>query len=170
MKKKLLSCFLIVASMLVSWTISAAESSKVEESVKAIAAEFENVTGVDCMVIQKGDGLALVKAMFNSQFGKKFMKGVTSMVIIDYSEASEEISNALRKKTESFKGVLQELKLDDKEFEEGEYARVYATINDNTNEKEASISDFMILLEDKESKMFLYMGGEILIDALELGL
>lgn len=156
--------------MLVSWTISAAGPAKIEESVKAIAAEFENVTGVDCMVIQKGEGLALIKSMFNSQFGKKFMKGVTSMVIIEYTEASDEVGNAFRKKIDSFNGVLQELTLGEDESEDGEYVRAYATIKEGGNKKESSISDFMILIEDNESKMFMYMGGEILIDALEFDL
>lgn len=78
------------------------------------------------------------------------------MVIIDYTNASEEVCVSLHKKLNSFSAVLDEFDMGEGELEEGEYVKSYATINGTT-----SISNFMAIMEDKESKMFMYMAGEL---------
>lgn len=162
MKKRLFAVCIAVSSLLASLNMSAAEPVKIADSVNQITLEFENVEGVECTSIKKGEGLGLIKAMFSKYFGRKFLKGVTSMVIIDYTNASEEVCASLRNRVETFSEVLDEFDLGEGELEEGEYVKSYATVNGTT-----SISDFMAIIEDKESKMFMYMSGELVIKGLK---
>ena len=164
MKKVLLRSVLICAFMFAGWTASAEQPVKIEESVKAIAAEFQNATGVECMVIDGGFGLGLIKGLFKSKFGKEFMKDVTSMILIDYSKAANEVAEALRKRLDSFSGVLQEFELKKGELAEGQYVKCYAKI------EEPNLSDMMMIIEEKGSRMYLYMGGKLNIDKLQLQL
>ncbi len=115
------------------------------------------------MVITQGIQLKLIKSAFQSKLGKEFMKRVTSMVIIDYSKASGAIYNSIRSRISSLTECLQEFEIDKETIKEGQYVKSYATINSPT-----SISDFMMIMEDKDNKMFLYIGGVLNIDKLEL--
>ncbi len=134
--------------------------SKVESTVDELMKKYENVNGVDCMKVVKGQGLGMVKMMLNSQFGRDFMKGVTSITIINYSEASPATCQALRKELEIFKSMLEEFPLaDDEEFADNDYIRSFAQPLD-----ERSISDFIFALEDKESKVIMYMAGKIKVE------
>lgn len=164
MKRTLFTVAFIIASLLASWTMTATEPKKIEDSVIAIAEEFENIEGISGLVIKKGEGLGLIKAMFNKEFGKEFMKGVTSMVIIDYSSATEEAARSLRSRFDSFKGVLQEIESEEGDLEEGEYIRILATYD----EKEDSVSDLILNIEDKESRMVMYMGGKLTLEDFDL--
>lgn len=164
--KKLFFVFVIaLTSMMVGENVYAASQVKVEDSIKKIATEYENVPGVDCMMISQGEGLGLFKVLLNKQFGKKFMKDVTSVVIIDYSAASAEVVAELRAKVASFNGVLQEFDLGEDELAEGEYVKCLAKVL-----SDVVISDFLINMEDAESKMLLYMGGELNIENMDLDL
>ena len=109
------------------------------------------------MTVGKGIGLSMIKMMFNKQFGKQFMKGVTRITIVDYSDASQQTSLDLRKELDTFIPLLDEIKLGkEKEFADNDYIRSFATLlEDNT------ISDFIIALENKDSKIIMYMGGKI---------
>lgn len=135
----------------------AQESSKVEAKVNELVKKYENVKGIDCMTVGKGIGLSMIKMMFNKQFGKQFMKGVTRITIVDYSDASQQTSLDLRKELDTFIPLLDEIKLGkEKEFADNDYIRSFATLlEDNT------ISDFIIALENKDSKIIMYMGGKI---------
>jgi hypothetical protein len=138
---------------------SAQEPSEVEAKVNELAKKYENVKGVDCVSVTKGSGLGLVKAMLNKEFGKDFMKGVTSINFINYSDASQETCQSLRKELDGFLSLLEEFKDEDKESTDYEFVRSFALpIDKNT------ISDFVIAMEDKESKMIIYMAGKIKID------
>lgn len=154
---------MVIATMVAGWTMSAASPAKIENEVKKIVADYENVPGVDCMVIQKGEGLGLLKSMFNQSFGRKFMKGVTSLIMIEYTEATSDVAASLKSRFDSFAAVLDEYKPEDNELEEGEYMKCFAKFNGTV-----SVSDFMIIMEDKESKAYIYMGGELMIDKLDL--
>lgn len=135
----------------------AQESSKVEAKVNELVKKYENVKGVDCMSVTKGLGLSMVKMMFNKQLGKQFMKGVTGITIIEYSDASQQTSMALRKELDEFLPLLQEFKLgEQKESSENDYMRSFATTLDNN-----TISDFIVALETKDSKIIMYMSGKI---------
>lgn len=135
----------------------AQESSKVEAKVNELVKKYENVKGVDCMTVGKGIGLSMIKMMFNKQFGKQFMKGVTGITIVDYSDASQQTCMALRKELDVFLPLLQEFKLgEEKEFSDNDYMRSFATPLDNN-----TISDFIVALETKDSKIIMYMSGKI---------
>lgn len=135
----------------------AQESSKVEIKVNELVKKYENVKGVDCMSVTKGLGLRLIKMMFNKQLGKQFMKGVTGITIIEYSDASQQTSMALRKELDEFLPLLQEFKLGEQnESSENDYMRSFATPLDNN-----TISDFIVALENKDSKIIMYMSGKI---------
>ena len=164
MKKVVLKSIFLAISLLSSLAISAQTPANVEEQVKQIVAEYDKVKGVECIAIDNGAALGLLKTMFKQKFGKDFMKDVTSMVIINYSGASEDVAATLRGKLESFSSVLEEFKLDDKEVKAGQYMKCYATL------KNKILSNFMVLLEENESRMYIYMGGNLVVDKLDLQL
>jgi hypothetical protein len=138
----------------------AQEPSNVEIKVNELVKRYEGVKGVECMVVTKGGGLGLVKMMFNEQFGKDFMKGVKSITIINYSEASNEVCQALHQEFDAFSLLLEEIKpKEDKELSNQGYSRSFASIsNDNT------ISDFIIAMESDNSKIMMYMSGKICVE------
>ena len=148
---------LSIATMFVGY---AQEPSKVEAKVKEIVKQYENVKGVECFEFAKGSGLGIVKMAFNQQFGKDFMKGVKSITIINYSDASNEICQALHQELDAFSSLLEEIKpKEDKGSPNKGYSRSFASIsNGNT------MSDFVIAIEDDESKMMMYMAGDIVVE------
>ena len=153
--KKIL--ILVVLCMTTIEVGHAQESSKVEIKVNELVKKYENVKGVDCMSVTKGLGLSMVKMMFNKQLGKQFMKGVTGITIIEYSDASQQTCMALRKELDEFLPLLQEFELgEQKESSENDYMRSFATPLDNN-----TISDFIVALETKDSKIIMYMSGKI---------
>ena len=97
---------LVALTMMTMLTTYAKETSKVEVKVKQLTTKYEEVKGVDCMTVTNGFGLGLVKLMFNKQFGKEFMKGVTAITVIDYSDASQQTCQALRKELNAFTILL----------------------------------------------------------------
>ena len=162
--KKMFRLALILAFIFAGWSASAEQPTNIEESVKNIAKEFEKTKGVDCMILEKGLRFGLVKEAFKAKFGKEFMKDVTSIVIIDYSKASSEVAETFRKRIDTFSTALQELKSGKEVVEEGKYEKCYAKVN-GTN-----LSDMMIIVEDKESRFYLYMGGALDATKMELNL
>lgn len=88
--------FLIKITMLLALftmafsTATAQNSAKVESTFKEIIKKYEGTEGVECVSVVKGQGLDLIKAMLRKELGRSFMKGVTSINIVEYSEASEE--------------------------------------------------------------------------------
>ncbi len=157
MKKLML---FIIVCMLTLTNGYAQKSSEVEAKMNLLVKKYENVKGVDCMSVTRGSGLGLIKTMFNQEFGKDFMKGVTSITIINYTDASQEVCHALRKELDVFLSLLEEFKdKDEKPTDEQEYTRSFARpIDENT------ISDFVIAMEDKETKMIIYMAGKIKVE------
>lgn len=109
------------------------------------------------MTVTNGFGLGLVKLMFNKQFGKEFMKGVTAITVIDYSDASQQTCQALRKELNAFTSLLEEVKFgEEKEFADFDLVRCFVMSSDDK-----TISDFIIAVENKDSKMIMYMAGKI---------
>lgn len=166
MKKTLLRAIFAFALLVAGWSVSAQPSINVEESVKQIVKEYDGVGGVECLVVEKGEGLGLIKVLFSQKFGKEFMKGVTSMIMINYSKASNETCKALRGRFDAFSSVLQESNPGKKDLEDGQYVKVFASIIDG----EAAVSNLMMIIEDNGEKMFIYMGGVIRVDKLALQL
>ena len=138
----------------------AQQSSDVQSTMDQILKKHEGVRGVTSMKVAKGSGLNMVKMMFNDEFGKDFMKGVTSITIIEYSDASEETCMALRKDLDVFLALLQEFDLSEEtKFADEEYVRCFASVSDSD-----TLSDFVIAMENDDSKMIMYMAGKINIE------
>ncbi len=90
-------------------------SAKVEQTVKEIVKKYDGTKGISCMSVAKGSGLELVKLMFNNEFGKSFMKGVTSITVIDYSDASEMTCKTLHEDLDVFLSLLEEFDISKEE-------------------------------------------------------
>ena len=149
---------LVALSMITVSTSYAQGASKVDIKVKQLVTKYDDVKGVDCMTVTEGLGLGFIKMMFNKQFGKEFMKGVTAITIIDYSNASEQTCQALHKELDAFLSMLQEFKLDkEKEFANNNFIRCFASSSPDN----ATISDFLVALENNDSKIIMYMAGKI---------
>ena len=141
-------------------SINAQTSASVEKTANELVKKYEETAGVDCISVVKGGGLEMVKMMLKKEFGKDFMKGVTSITIIDYSDASEETCMALRKDLDAFMSILQEFDVSkEKQFADNDYIRCFASASESK-----VLSDFVIALENEESKMLMYMAGTIKIE------
>lgn len=122
-----------------------------------IVKKHEGSHGVNCMTVVKGGGLEMLKMMFNKEFGKEFMRGVTSITLIEYSDASEETCTTLHKDLDVFLSLLQEFDVSkEKQFADNDYIRCFASATESD-----TLSDFVIALENDESKMIMYMAGKI---------
>lgn len=151
---------LMLVCLTIGWTSFADEPTKTDMAVMEMAKRYQNVEGVDSEIFVKGDGLELVKMMLRKEFGKEFMKGVTSIVIIDYGEASEATSAAIRKEMDAFTSLLEEFDLAGKKEISGDgYARGFAR-----KTQAEKLSDFLFLMEDGDDKMVMYMGGDIIVE------
>jgi hypothetical protein len=148
---------LVAFAMLAFVSAYGAEPTAVEIKVKEIVKKYDSEKGVSCWNFVKGRGLELIKMALNKEVGKEFMKGVTRITIIDYSDASEQTCQALRKEFEVFKTMLEEFKSkSEKESAEKDNSIAYAAISDDQ-----SISDFIFSSESADSKMIMYMAGKI---------
>ena len=157
MKHTAILKIIFTALLLSTFVNSYAQSADVETTFKKILDKHESASGVISMTATKGNGLELMKMMFNKEFGKDFMKGVRSISFIEYSDASEDTCMALRKDIDVFMSLLREIDLSgEKQFSDNKYMRCFASISDDI-----SISDFVIAMEDDETKMLMYMAGTI---------
>lgn len=138
----------------------AQETSQTEKAVDGIVKKYENIQGVESIKVAKGSGLELVKKMFVKQFGKDFMKGVSSITIIGYSEASPETCQSLHKDFDLFMSLLEEFHVGKEEaFADNDYIRSFTSVSDS-----GTLSDFVIAVENEDSKMLMYMAGDIKVE------
>ena len=122
--------------------------------------KYDDNNGVSCVTVAKGSGLEMLKMVFNKEFGKEFMKGVTSITIIDYSDAPEATCMDIRKDLDVFLSLLSEFDVSKEEqFSDNDYIRCFATETDSN-----TISDFVMALENDKSKVVMYMAGKIVVD------
>lgn len=150
----------LLTIMMTAATTSAQSPSQAEKAARELVRKYDGSDGVECIVATKGNGLGLYKMMLNKEFGKDFMKGVTSITIIDYSSASADVCIALRKDLDVFVSILEEFDLsDDKDYAGNEYIRCFASIMDSD-----TISDFVFAMEEGSSKMLMYMAGRIIVE------
>ena len=141
-------------------TVYAQGSSKVEEKVNAMIEKYDGVEGVDCITLVKGRGLEMIKMAFNKEFGKDFMKGVNSITIIDYSDATPETRQAIHKELDGFLTLLEEFNVgNEKQFADNDYIRSFAKPSGTK-----TLSDFVIALEKEDSKVIMYMAGDIKVE------
>ena len=154
---KILTVFVAFLLATVSY---AQQPASIEKAVKDIVKKYDDNNGVSCMTVAKGSGLEMLKMVFNKEFGKEFMKGVTSITIIDYSDAPEATCMDIRKDLDVFQSLLSEFDVsEEKQFSDNDYIRCFASTNES-----GILSDFVIALEDKESKMVMYMAGAIKVE------
>lgn len=159
MNRFIIRTALVAALFFCAMISQAQETSGVETAVKEIVKKYDGKDKVNCMSIVKGGGLELVKMALNKEFGKAFMKGVTSITIIDYSDASEATCEALRKELEVFSSLLQEFNLnEEKQFSDNDYIKCFASENSGV------LSDFVVALESDKSKTVMYMAGKIIVE------
>ena len=85
--------------------------SKAADVMKEMVNKYETTDGVECIVATKGNGLELIKMMFNKELGKGFMKGVNSITIIEYNSASQATCTAIKNDLEQFQSILQEFEM-----------------------------------------------------------
>lgn len=163
MKDGFLRLALLFAFICTSWSLLAKPSMSVRLSVEQIIAEFKDVKGVNSMILDKGQGLGLVKVFLRPKLGKEFLEGVTSIIIIEHSKASEEVSAAFQSRLNSYATTLQEFKFNDNEFGGGESVRGYVAIDETM-----VASDLVMIVEDKGAKLFIYMGGVLEVEKLNL--
>ena len=157
MKKSILSILLTVFMSFAAIATYAQEQAKVEEAMKAIVEKYDNVEDFDCITVVKGEGLELIKAPFNKQFGKKFMKGVTSMSIIVYTDASKESCEAFYKDLAPVFSMMKEFETKGANIS-GDFknAKFYAI-----EEGEKVLSDCIFHLEGDDAMTLLYMAGKL---------
>lgn len=153
--------FIVALCMMAFVGSYAQEASPVAKKVDEIVKKYDDTKGVDCITVVKGRGLELFKVMFNKEFGKDFMKGVTSITVIDYEDASQETCQALRKDLDVFVSLLEEFNVSkEKQFADNDYVRCFC----KTTEGSTTLSDFVIAIENKDSKAILYMAGDIKVE------
>ena len=162
MKNMMKRIALLVALVLMTFVGGyAQEPSQVEKTVDAIVKKYDDVDKVECITVTKGNGLEMFKMLFNKQFGKDFMRGVTSITVINYSDASEETCLALRKELDAFVTLLEEFNLSgEKKFADNDYVRSFASASSDAG----TLSDFVVAIEKEDSKMVMYMAGEIKVE------
>ena len=145
---------------LVSINVYADSAEKIEATVDEIAKKYDGVSGVEVISVTKGNGLEIVKMMFKKQFGKEFMRRVTSITIIGYSDAEAAVCESLRKDLDKFISVLEEFDLSgNKDVSEKGYSRCFAR-----RTEAGTLSDFVIAMEQDLHKMVVYMAGEIVVE------
>lgn len=158
MKFSLKKMVLFVALCMTTWVVAYGQTpSKIESKMAELVKKYDKVDGVECIKVVKGQGLGLVKMMLSAEIGRDFMKGVTAITIINYSDASPATCQALRNEVEAFKNLLEEFPVEkEAELADNDYIRTFAQSLD-----ERTMSDFVFALEDKESKMIMHMAGKI---------
>ena len=162
MKNMMKRIALLIALVLMTFVGGyAQEPSQVEKTIDAIVKKYDDVDKVECFTVTKGNGLEMLKMLFNKQFGKDFMRGVTSITVINYSDASEETCLALRKELDAFITLLEEFNLSgEKRFADNDYVRSFASASSDAG----TLSDFVVAIEKEDSKMVMYMAGEIKVE------
>lgn len=152
---------LVVLCIMVMTSVSAQAPSRVEVKFKELIQKYEKVKGVECMTVVKGNGLGMLKIILNKRFGKEFMKGVESIAIINYSKSSQETAIALRNELDVFKSLLEEFDgADGKSLDGNGYIRIFASAPDD----DRTIPDFVIAVEEKDTKIIMHMAGKIKVE------
>ena len=160
MKNMIKRAMMAAVSLIMAAAAYAQNTTEVERMVTEIANKYDEVDGIECMTVTKGNGLEMVKLMFNQQFGKDFMKGVKSITIINYSDAPEATCQAVRNELNAFIALLEEFKVgEEKEFADNDFVRCFASASEGK-----TISDFVAAIENEDSKMLMYMAGEIKVE------
>lgn len=157
---KVIRTIVLLLTLLVGWSSHAADPVKVNAAVDKIIQKYADKEGVDHHTFVKGEGLEFIKMMLNKEFGRKFMKGVKKIVIIDYEAASAEVCSSLHDDLMVFSTLMEEYDVTEMEdYEETGYVKFFASPNDS-----GSLAQFLVVVEEGDDKMFMFMDGEIIIE------
>lgn len=160
MKNFNIRAILLLLLVFVCATSYATTTEEVTKKIEEITANYKDTKGIEVVSVTKGNGLELIKMMLKKQFGKEFMRGVTSITVIDYSDATEEVSNSLRKDLDTFTSILEEFDLSgNKDFSQNDYVRCFAH-----KAEDGTLSDFVVAMEKDSLEMVVYMAGKIIVE------
>ena len=158
--KVIMSVVTFLSIVMTSSVTFAQTPSEAEKKVNELLQKYDGKDGIDGFAATKGNGLELMKMMFRKQFGKDFMKGVTKITFIDYSSASENTCNAIKKDLDAFKSILEEFELEKEPgSDKHQYTRSFASVTESN-----TLSDFVVAFEDDSSKILMHMAGKIVVE------
>lgn len=128
-----------------------------KDDVMSFLAKYKDVKGFSANTFVKGEGLGIVKAQMGREMGKTFMKGVTIISMVDYSEAAKEVCDSIHADYGKYFSKFLDVEIPDSSKKDISYSRTFLMLE----EDKSAITDFITIFEDKEAKVFLYMGGII---------
>lgn len=156
--------------MSVAMCISASaqgDAARIEEEIKELVKKHEKTTGIDGVVCVKGEGLGTLKMMLGQQFGRKFMRGVDIIAIIDYSSAEVQVAADFRKEVEAMAAVLQSPDLTEEMTEEvGEDTDMKIYFGQSADGK--MLTDLLLVVEGDGVRCVTYLGGSMETELSEL--
>lgn len=142
-------------------SLSAHKPGEVNKAIDELVNKYDGKAGVECVIATNGSGLELIKMTLNKEMGKEFMKGVTSITIIDYSDAPAEICQSLRKDLDRVTSLVEQFDLTgNKDISDNDKTQCYAC---TSNINDGKISDFIIVIEEDKSKTIMYMEGDLVV-------
>lgn len=128
-----------------------------KDDVMSFMDKYKDVKGFSANTFVKGEGLGIVKAQMGRKMGKTFMKGVTIISMVDYSEAAKEVCDSIHADYGKYFSKFLDVEVPDSSKKDISYSRTFLMLE----EDKSAITDFITIFEDKEVKVFLYMGGII---------
>jgi hypothetical protein len=131
-----------------------------KDAVMSFLAKYKDVEGFNEQTFVKGEGLGLIKAQMGKKMGKSFMKGVTVLTMVDYTEVKPQVCDSIHADYNLYFSKFTEVEIPDSTMTEEKYARTFFQVK----EDEKAVSDFITVIEDKEMKILLYMGGVIKVE------
>ena len=154
---------LVAMVLLAGAAVYAENNAAAEQAMLELVKKYDKEKGVKSITVTKGRGLEIVKLLLNDKMGKTFMKGVTSITIIEYGGASAEVCEELRKEVDIFSSILTEFNMSEvKKAPQGDYSRGFVNVVDAD---EGRVSDFLVAVETDEMKSIIYMKGNIVLQA-----
>lgn len=152
---------LVTLIMFTGVTVSAQKPTTVKKAMLELINKYDGKSGVECITMTKGNGLELIKMTLNKEMGRDFMKGVTSITIIDYSDAPAAVCQSLNNDFNHVTTLVEEFDLSkNKDISINGKTRSFACTSDANKGK---LSDFIIVIEEDKSKTIMYMEGDIVV-------
>ncbi|MBR5138683.1 MAG: hypothetical protein IKV12_03960 [Alistipes sp.] len=148
----ILVCAAVVIA--ISATAQTLDGSSTRNSMEFMAEKYDDKLGVETFVFVKGRGLETMKLLLRKEMGKDFLKGVDMIVLINYSDASNDTANTIHSEIDSITKDFSQQELP-KEMTEGKNMRNFFKLGDDGK----SIHDMIIIIEEETSKNVMYLGG-----------
>lgn len=148
---------LLALSLFVSPAFGEEGEKNGKDVVMSFLAKYKDVQGFEAQTFVKGEGLGIVKAQMGKKMGKSFLRGVNIITMVEYSEVDSQVCNFIHEDYDLYFSKFTEVDTSDSTETEKPYTRTFI----NLKEEEKAITDFITVIEDKEIKVLLYMGGVI---------